>query len=100
MFVPGCPKKSAGRLTMFAFLQQPYVFAAAMALITAGLVYAYSMVTDRDGERSRKTFFKTLAAGVLAGAVLTYAAKPRAEALATEPFDVPVGLPAAGGGGI
>jgi len=70
------------------FIQKPYVFALAIALVTAILAYAYSKVTDKDSNVSYRTFFKTLAAGALAGVVLTYLSTPRAEAMATEPFDL------------
>lgn len=72
------------------FLQKPYVFALAIAIVTSALVYAYSRVTDKDASVSYRTFFKTLAASTIAGVVLTYLSTPRAEAVATEPFDMGV----------
>lgn len=75
---------------MFGFLQQPYVFAFGVALLTAVLSYLYSRVTDKERGNSTKTFFKTLAAGIVAGAGLTYITSSRPEAVATEPFDAPV----------
>jgi hypothetical protein len=90
-------------LTMLAVLQHPYVFALALAFCTALLSYLYSRTLDKDPTQSTKTFFKTMAAGTLAGIVLTYvAAASRGETLATEPFDMaaPTSVPAAGLGGI
>ena len=72
---------------MLGFLQQPYVFAFALALITATLVYLYSKTTEKDPAQVNRTFFKTLAAGILAGATLTYMSTPRGETVASEPFD-------------
>lgn len=75
---------------MLAFLQQPYVFALALALVTALLSFAYAKVTDKEPGRPAKTFFKTMAAGTLAGIALTYLTSSKAEPLlATEPFDAP-----------
>lgn len=72
-------------------LQQPYVFALLVALGTAVLTYLYGRVTDKDPAAPARTFNKTLAAGVLVGAALTYLATPRAAdsplMVATEPFD-------------
>ena len=70
---------------MLSVLQQPYVFAVAMAVLTAALVYFYSRTIESDG-KPNKTFFKTLAAGLVVGGGLAYISHPRAEALATEPF--------------
>jgi len=83
---------------MLAILQQPYMFAMALAVLTALLAYLYSRTTERDGAQANKTFFKTLAAGALAGVGLTYLTSGRTEQLATEPFDVmpPVTAAAAG----
>lgn len=79
---------------MFAFLQQPYVFALCLALLTSVLVYLYSKTTEKDSTHANKTLFKTLAAGTLAGVALTYLTSGRSEPLAaTEPFDaVPGGI--------
>ncbi len=84
---------------MLAFLQQPYVFALTLALLTSVLVYLYSKTTEKDSAAVNRTFFKTLAAGTLAGVALTYFSSARGEQLATEPFDA---IPAAAGipGGI
>lgn len=73
---------------MLAFLRQPYVFAFTLAILTAALAYAYGRVTDVDTTKSYRTFFKTMAAGILAGGLLTYISSPRAEPMATEPFDM------------
>ena len=73
---------------MFAFLQQPYIFALSLALLTSVLVYMYSKTTEKDSTHVNKTFFKTLAAGTLAGVALTYLTSGRSEPLATEPFDI------------
>lgn len=82
---------------MFAFLQQPYVFAISLAVLTSVLVYLYSKTTEKDSTQANKTFFKTLAAGTLAGVALTYFTSNRSEQLATEPFDVMPGVSAPGG---
>ena len=81
---------------MLAFLQQPYVFAFTLAFLTALLAYLYSRTTERDSTQMNKTFFKTLAAGCLAGIGLTYLTSNKGETLATEPFDV---LPTANAAG-
>jgi hypothetical protein len=70
---------------MWSALQQPYVFAVAVAVLTATVVYFYSRTLERD-DKCNKTFFKTLAAGLLVGGGLAYMSQPRAEKLATEPF--------------
>lgn len=75
---------------MFAFLQQPYVFAIVLAVLTSVLVYLYSKTTEKDPSQVNRTFFKTLAAGTLAGVGLTYLTSAKSETLATEPFDVPM----------
>lgn len=79
---------------MLGFLQQPYVFALVTAVLTAILVYFYSKITDgKDGKTSKSTFFKTLAAGLAVGMGLAWLSAPRAETIATEPFDVAVNAP-------
>lgn len=83
---------------MLGFLQQPYVFAVVMAIVTAGLVYAYSKITDtKDQKTSKSTFFKTLVAGLIAGMGITYVSTSRTETIATEPFDAAVATSAPGG---
>ena len=88
---------------MLGALQNPYVFAVVLAFVTAILTFLLSTVTDKDSTRSKRAFFTTMAAGLLAGVVLTYFTSSRAggaeAALATEPFDtiagattVPVGI--------
>lgn len=73
---------------MLSFLQQPYVFALSLALLTSVLVYLYSKTTEKDPAHVNKTFFKTMAAGTLAGVALTYLTSGRSEPMATEPFDI------------
>lgn len=75
---------------MLQFLQRPYVFAFVLALATAVLVWLYTKTIEKDAEKVNRTFFKTLAAGVLAGAALTWASSPRAEPVAAEPFDADI----------
>lgn len=73
---------------MLEFLRRPYIFALVLASLTAVIVYFYSKTIEKDAARADKIFFKTLAAGILAGAALTYATSPRsAEAAIVEPFD-------------
>ena len=83
---------------MLGFLQQPYVFALVVALVTAVLAYSYSRVTDADASRHSRTFFRTLAAASVAGLGLAYLASARsAPVMATEPFDAVLPAPAVGG---
>jgi hypothetical protein len=70
---------------MLAFLQQPYVFAVAAAVLTAAAIYFYTKTLDRD-EQCNNAFFKTLTAGLLVGLGLAYLSTPRAETMLTEPF--------------
>lgn len=70
---------------MLGILQQPYVFAVVVAILTAALTYFYSRTIEAD-DKSNKTFFKTLTAGLLVGLGLAYLSQPKTEALATEPF--------------
>lgn len=88
---------------MLGALQQPYIFAIVLAVVTSVLAYLLSTVTDKDAVRSKRTFFKTLAAGVVAGLALTYFATGRARgadagaaaaAAVTEPFDAIAGATA------
>lgn len=74
---------------MLGFLQQPYMFALTLAVLTAALSYLYSFVVERDPSKRNSTFFKTLAAGVVVGVGLTYLTTSRSETLAAEPFDAP-----------
>lgn len=78
---------------MLAFLQQPYVFALSLTLLTAVLAFLYGKITDKDPSTPMRTFFKTLAAGAVAGVALTYLSTARADPVATEPFDA---LPSSG----
>ena len=57
---------------MFGLLKQPYVFALALALLTAGLMYLYARTIERDGDKCTKTFFKTLAISSVSGLALAY----------------------------
>jgi hypothetical protein len=66
-------------------LQQPYVLAVAIAVLTATIVYFYSKTIEAE-ERCNKAFFKTLAAGLVVGIGLVYISQPRQEQLLTEPF--------------
>lgn len=70
---------------MLSVLQQPYVFAVAVAVLTASIVYFYSKTIESD-DKCNKTFFKTLAAGLVVGVGLAYLSQPRLEQLSTEPF--------------
>ncbi len=71
--------------SMLTILQQPYVFAAAIAILTATVMYFYSRTIESD-EKANKTFYKTLAVGLAVGMGLAYLSRPKAEALSTEPF--------------
>lgn len=70
---------------MLSFLQQPYVFSIVVAVATAVLLYAYQYTVDKDPERTKKVFYKTLVAGVVAAVGLTWAIY-RPTPIATEPF--------------
>ena len=70
---------------MWAFLQQPYVFAVAAAVLTAAAIYFYAKTMDKD-ERCNKAFFKTLTAGLIVGLGLAYLSTPRTEPILTGPF--------------
>lgn len=74
-----------------ALLQNTYVLVVLMALLTSVLAYAFSRLTDTDPARPNRTFFKTLVSGLAAGLALAYFASPRAEQVATEPFDAVAG---------
>lgn len=86
---------------MLAFLQKPYVFAFVLSFATAVLVWMYNRTlappqgaNNTPQAEARRSFFKTLAAGLLAGGALTYLTTRRAgggDAIAAEPFDAPVG---------
>jgi hypothetical protein len=58
---------------MFGLLKQPYVFALALAVVTAALMYLYARTIERDTDKCTKTFFKTLAISSVAGLALAYA---------------------------
>lgn len=68
-------------------MQNHTVFALVLAVATAALSYGLALLTERDATRAYRTFFKTLASGLLAGGVLVWLAAPRPEAVATVPFD-------------
>lgn len=71
-----------------SFLQNPYVFGFAIVILTSLLVYGYQYTVE-PSEKSKKTLYKTLAAGSLAVLVLTYFTQPRPEQVSTEPFNAP-----------
>ena len=70
---------------MLSVLQQPYVFAVAVAVLTAAVMYFYSRTLESN-EKANKTFYKTLAAGLVVGLGLAYLSRPKPEAISTEPF--------------
>ncbi len=75
-------------------LQQPYVFSLVVAIAVSAVLWAWSKFTDKDADRPRKTFLKTLTASLFVGMPLTYFVHSRgggAEAVAVEPFDAPLG---------
>lgn len=77
-----------------AVLQNHYVFAVLMAILTSVLAYALSRMTDTEPGRPYRTFFKTLVCALAAGALLAYmASRKTAEPMATEPFDMPAPVP-------
>lgn len=71
---------------MLSFLRNyPYAFALVIALVTAALVWLYERTIEPDAEKTRKTFNKTLLAGVIAALAITWLAHKQ-EPLACEPF--------------
>ncbi len=79
---------------MLAFLQNHHVFGVLIALVTALLVYAYQTTVDPRGENNKKTFYKTLVAGVISSLVLSWAIY-RPDHISTEPFNAdPTSSPA------
>lgn len=64
-----------------------YVFGFTVALLTAGLVYVYQQSVEPDPEANKKTFYKTLAAGVTASFAMAYIVN-RPQPVSTEPFSV------------
>jgi hypothetical protein len=68
------------------FMQNPYVFGATIVIVTAVAMYAYQYTIEPEPEKSKKTLYKTLAAGGLAVLAVTYLTH-RPEQLANEPFN-------------
>lgn len=68
-------------------LKNYYVFALVVALATAVLAWLYARTLEgqKDSEAPGKTFYKTLAAGVVAGGALAWFVS-RPEEVLTEPF--------------
>ncbi len=87
---------------MLAFLQQPFAFSLALAVLTSVFVYLYSKTTERDGEvmqnGARKALFKTLAAGLLAGMLLAYLTTRSSShpVPVAQPFDAAPGIEMSG----
>lgn len=79
---------------MLAFLQNHHVFGVLIALVTALLVYAYQYTVDPSRDANKRTFYKTLAAGVISSLVLSWAIY-RPDQISSEPFNAePVAVPA------
>lgn len=71
---------------MLGFLRSsPYAVAVLVAVLTAALAWAYARTLAKEGEDTRKVFNKTLAAGLIAGLLLTWMVHKR-EHVSTEPF--------------
>lgn len=64
-----------------------YVFGFTVAVLTAGLVYAYQQSVEPNPETNKKTFYKTLAAGVMASFAMAYIVN-RPQPVSSEPFNV------------
>lgn len=75
---------------MFTFMQNPYVFGFMVALVGALLMYAYQYTVEPDSENNKKTFYKSLATGVLAALIVTYIVH-RPEKVSSEPFTADTG---------
>ena len=73
---------------MLGFLQQPYVFAVVIAFLTAALAWMYSRTLEQEPRAPTKTFFKTLAAGLIAGLGVTFVANKMdpTSPMSAEPF--------------
>ncbi len=71
---------------MLGFLRHhPYAYSLAIALLTAVLMWAYTRTLEKDKDVVNRTFYKTLAAGVLAALALAWLVH-RQEPVCTEPF--------------
>jgi hypothetical protein len=79
---------------MLAFFQNHHIFGISIAVMTAILVYAYQYTIDPVRENNKRTFYKTLAAGVISALVLSWVIY-RPEQLSTEPFNAEPALPGA-----
>lgn len=78
---------------MLAFLQNHHVFGVLIALVTAVLVYAYQYTVDPSRDANKKTFYKTLVAGIISSLVLSWAIY-RPDHISTEPFNAdPTSVP-------
>lgn len=68
-------------------LKNYYVFALVVAVVTATLswLYARTLEGKKDEDAPSKTFYKTLAAGMLGGMALAWFVS-RPEEVLTEPF--------------
>lgn len=74
---------------MLGFLRSsPYVLAILIAVLTAGLSWAYAKTLSTDPNVPKKTFNKTLVAALVAGLSITWMVN-RQEAVSTEPFMEP-----------
>ena len=78
---------------MGSVFANPYVFGFLIALLTAGLVYAYQQSVEPDQEVNKRTFFKVLAAGVLAAIIMTYLVHRPQPPISTEPFVADMSIP-------
>ena len=90
-------------------LQQPYVLAVAVALLTATGMFFYTRSIDNDPAKCKKAFFKTLVVGLAAGLGLAWlsgrsagggvtALGGGAPEVSTEPFMPPEPVVVPGGG--
>jgi hypothetical protein len=75
---------------MLNLITKPPGYGIAIAIITAILTWLYTRTIEPDQDKVTKTFYKTLVAGLIAAAVLSYVAH-RPEPISTEPFNAVVG---------
>lgn len=71
-----------------SFLTNPYVYGVLIAITTATVVYAYQHTVDTSTDNTdakKKTFYKTLGAGVVSSLALAYFIH-RPRPVATDPF--------------
>jgi hydrogenase-4 membrane subunit HyfE len=68
------------------YFSNPYVFGISIAILTAAITFAYQYtVAPHEMDANKKSFFKTLAAGIVSAIMLTYVVH-RPQPVSSEPF--------------